>query len=189
MAWVWTKEVATVAVLLGGSLAVTSLNLAFATADPNKRLKTLVAAIAAERTVVPPLLSQAAQIPTTADAKYANAKPVRGPASRDVINGGGTSRTRMVAGIAIRCGDFFVLTDAVELHSMHEQWAPDCHFEDWKTFPQFSAGKGQLLRKSIAYQSGSERSRRSTAAAPFDIVTKFLAKPKGLSTADAADWP
>lgn len=187
MAWKWTKEAATVAVLFGGSLAATNLDLAFATADSNERLKAVVAAIAAERPVVPPLMPQAPQVSRTADEKSGNAKPVRGPASRNVMNGGGTSRIRIGAAIAIRCGDFFVLIDAVELHSIHEQWATDCHFQDRKTFPQFSAGKGQLVRQSIAYP---ERSRMSTAAAaPFEIVTKFLAKPKGLSTDHAAGRP
>jgi len=190
MAWTWTKEVATVAVLFGGSLAATSLDLAFATADPNERLKTLVAAITTERTVVPPVPPRAAQFSRTADEKSASTQPLRGPASQEVMNGGGTSSVRMGAGVAIRCGDFFVLSDAVELHSIHEQWAPDCHFEDWKWFhaEQRSAEK-EPPRRSPAYQSDSERSSTSTAAAPFAVVTKFLTKPKGLSADHAADRP
>jgi hypothetical protein len=191
MAWTWTKEAATVAVLFGGSLAATNLDLAFATADPNERLKAVVAAIAAERTLVPLLLPEATQVPRTADDKHANAQPVRRPVSRDVMDGGGTSPIRVGAGIAIRCGDFFVLFDALAIHSMHEQWASDCHLEDWKTFPagQLASGNGQLVRKSVFYPPDSGRNRTSTAAAPFDIVTKFLAKPEGWSTVSAADWP
>nr|CAD6436468.1 efflux RND transporter periplasmic adaptor subunit [Rhizobium sp. Q54] len=190
MAWIWTKEVATVAVLLAGSLTVTSLDLASATADPNERLKALVAAITAERTAVPPVLLRAAQISKTADETLPNTQPVRGPASVSAMNGGEIGGTRR-AGTAIRCGDFFVLIDAVELRSIGAKWAADCHFGDWNPFPAelFSAGKEQLAPKSIAHRSDPERSGLSTAAAPIDIVTKSLAKPKGLSTGYAVDWP